>query len=235
MTVDRLLCCRSRFFDKWRYLPRVRKKDGVASRQLHDLRLGPLRHEPLEVRIDHSVLCGNHCVARLLFPSCNGGLGVKRFSCDRYLGYRHKTREGFGSVRGEISRKRLGIDGQKAVANRSDALVGRRHFVCQIRQTLADVRLDGRYINKTFDVGMDSSLRNDHPAITVADQHTRTCLVENAARRGHVRRETRLGLLDNQYRVTVTLKNVRNRFPSGTIGEGAVDQNNGLNGRVCWG
>src|SRR5262249_4696276 len=105
----------------------------------------------------------------------------------------------------------------------------------QIRQTLADVRLDGRHINKRFDVGMHSSLRNDHPAITVADQHTRTCLIENAARRSHVRRETRLRLLDNQYRVTVTLKKVRYRFPSGTIGERAVDQNDRLDGRVCWG
>src|SRR6516165_7527355 len=230
-----LLRFRSRFFDQCRHLARVRKKHGVAARQLNDLRLGPLRHEPLEVRIDHSVLCGNHCVARLLFPSRNGGLGVKRFSCDRYLGYRHKARERLGSVRGEISWKRLGVDGQKAIANRSDALVSRRHFVRQIRQTLADVRLDGRYINKRFDVGMHSSLGNDHPAITVADKHTRTCLVENAARRGHVRRETCLRLLDNQYRVTVTLKDVRNWFPSGTIGEGAVDQNNGLDGRVCWG
>jgi hypothetical protein len=41
-----------------------------------------------------------------------------------------------------------------------------------------------------------------------------------------------LGLLDNSYRVTVTLENVRHRLPSGTIGEGAVDQNDSLDGRV---
>src|SRR5262249_25522898 len=102
-------------------------------------------------------------------------------------------------------------------------------------QTLADVWLDGCYINKSLDVGMHSRLGDDHSAITVADQHTGTCLVENAARRGHVCRETRQRLLDNAYRVTVTLENVRHRLPSGPIGEGAVDQNDGLDGRVCRG
>jgi hypothetical protein len=57
--------------------------------------------------------------------------------------------------------------------------------------------LHGRYINKSLDVGMHSRLGDDHPAITMADQHTRTCLVENPARRSHVCRETRLRLLDN--------------------------------------
>jgi hypothetical protein len=66
----------------------------------------------------------------------------------------------------------------------------------------------------------------------MADQHTRTQLVENAARRSHVCRKAGLGLLDNSYRVTVTLQNVRYRLPSGTIGKGAVDQNDRLDGRV---
>ena len=113
------------------------------------------------------------------------------------MGYRHKTRDRLRSVCSEIIRKRIGVDCQKAVANWSDALGSRWHFFCQIRQTLADVWLDGRYINKSFDVGMHSRLGDDHPAITVADQYTRTCLIENAARRSHVCRETRLGLLDN--------------------------------------
>ena len=34
----------------------------------------------LEVRIDHSVLFGNYCIARLLFPSRNRGLRLKCFS-----------------------------------------------------------------------------------------------------------------------------------------------------------
>lgn len=80
--------------------------------------------------------------------------------------------------------------------------------------------------------GCHSRLGDDHPAITVADQHTRTRLIENAARRSHVRRETRLRLLDNEHRVAVTLENVRHRLPSGTIGEGAVDQNDSFDGRV---
>ena len=62
------------------HLARVRKKNCVAARKFNDLRLGPLRHESLEVRIDHSVLFGNYCVARLLFPSRNRGLRVKCFS-----------------------------------------------------------------------------------------------------------------------------------------------------------
>src|SRR5262249_32548907 len=114
----------------------------------------------------------------------------------------------------------------------SNALGSRWHFVCQIRQTLADVWLDGRDINKSLDIRMHSRLGDDHPAVTVADQHTRTCLVENAARCSHVCRETRLRLLDNSYRVTVTQENVRHRLPSGTIGEGAVDQNDRLDVRV---
>ena len=95
---------------------------------------GPLRHEPLEVRVDHPVLHGNYCVAWLLFPSRNRGLRVKCFACNRYLGYRHEARDRLGSVGGEIMVKRIGVDCQKAVTNWSDALGSRRHFVRQIRQ-----------------------------------------------------------------------------------------------------
>src|SRR5262249_38215941 len=90
---DGLLRFRSRFFDQCCHLGCVRKKDRVASRKFNDLRLRPLRHESLEVRIDHSVLCGNYCVARLLFPSRNRGLRLQCLTGNRYLGYRHKTRD----------------------------------------------------------------------------------------------------------------------------------------------
>src|SRR5262249_9878183 len=53
-----------------------------------------------------------------------------------------------------------------------------------------------------------------------------------AARRRHVCRETRLRLLDNLHRVTVALQNIGHRLPSGTVGEGAVDQDDGLDGRM---
>jgi len=91
----------------------VRKKDCVAARKFNDLRLGPLRHESLEVRVDHSVLSGNYCVARLLFPSRNCGLRLKCITWNRYLGYRHKTRDWLRSVCSEIIRKRIGVDCQK--------------------------------------------------------------------------------------------------------------------------
>ena len=55
---DGLLRCRSRFFDQCCHLARVRKKDCVAARKFNDLRLRPLRHESLEVRVDHSVRVG---------------------------------------------------------------------------------------------------------------------------------------------------------------------------------
>src|SRR6476620_2525418 len=104
-----------------------------------------------------------------------------------------------GSVCSKITCHRIGVYCEKAVANRSDALGSRWHFARQIRQTLADVRLHGRYINKSLDVGMRSRLGDDHPAITMADQHTRTFLVENPARRSYVCGETRLRLLDNSH------------------------------------
>jgi hypothetical protein len=45
---------------------RHRQESGrVAARKFNDLRLRPLRHEPLKVRIDHSVMHGNYCVADL--------------------------------------------------------------------------------------------------------------------------------------------------------------------------
>src|SRR6516162_9073837 len=233
---DGLLRCRGRFFDQCCHLGCVRKKDRVAARKFNDLRLRPLRHESLEVRIDHSVLHGNYCVARLLFPSRNCGLRLQGITRKRYLGYRHKTRDRLRNVCSELIRKRIEVDCQKAVAHWPDVLDGSRwHFVKQIRQTLADVWLGARYVNKSFDVGMHSRLGGDHPAITVADQYTRTCLIDNAARRSHICRETRQRLLDNEYRVTVALENVRHRLPSGTIGEGAVDQNDRLDGRVCRG
>src|SRR5262249_22894619 len=59
-----LLRCRSRFFNQCCHLARVRKKDCVAARKLNDLRLGPLRHEPLKVWVDHPILFGDHGVAR---------------------------------------------------------------------------------------------------------------------------------------------------------------------------
>src|SRR6476646_10409636 len=130
-----------------------------------------------------------------------------------------------GSVCCEITGKRIGVYREKAVANRSDALGSRWHFARQITQTLTDVRLHGRYINKSLDVGMHSRLGAHHPALTIADPHTRTRLVKNAARRSHACRKPRLGLFDNSYRVTVTLQNVRYRLPSGTIVKGAGDQN----------
>ena len=74
---DGLLRFSSRFFDQCCHLGCVRKKDRVAARKFNDLRLRPLRHESLEVRIDHSVLHGNYCVARLLFPSRNCGLRLQ--------------------------------------------------------------------------------------------------------------------------------------------------------------
>src|SRR5258707_14790791 len=90
-----------------------------------------------------------------------------------------------GSVCSEITRKRTGVYCEKAVANRSDALGSRWHFARQIRQTLTDVRLHGRYINKSLEVERHSRLGDDHPAITMADQHTRTGLVQNEARPIH--------------------------------------------------
>jgi hypothetical protein len=95
--------------------------------------------------------------------------------------------------------------------------------------------LGGRYINKSFDVGMHSRLGDDHPAIAVADQYTRSGLVEHAARCSDVCREAGLGLLHDANRISVTHEDVSHRFPSGTIGEGAVDQNDSLDGRVCRG
>jgi len=61
---------------------------------------------------------------------------------------------------------------------------------------------------------MHPHLGDDPPAITVTDEHTRTCLVEDPAGRSHVCRETRLRLLHNSYGVTVTLENIRHRLPS---------------------
>jgi len=43
--------------------------------------------------------------------------------------------------------------------------------------------------------------------------------------------EALLRLLDNADRVSVTFENVCHRLPSGAIGEGAVDQNDTLDGR----
>src|SRR5262249_17991324 len=100
------------------------------------------------------------------------------------------------------------------------------------KQPFPVVWSDAHKKNRVLRVGMHSRLGDDHPAITVANQYTRTCLVENAARRSHVCRKAGFRLLDNSYRVTVTLENVRDRLPSRTIGEGAVDQNDSLDGCV---
>jgi len=66
----------------------------------------------------------------------------------------------------------------------------------------------------------------------VSDQDTRTGLVEDATRRGHVGVEGRLGLLDNANGIAVAYENIRDRLPSGTIGEGTVDENDSFDGRV---
>jgi hypothetical protein len=92
--------------------------------------------------------------------------------------------------------------------------------------------LDGRYINKSLDVRMLSRLGDDHPAITVSDQDTRTGLVEDATCRGHVGVEGRLGLLNNANGIAVAYENIRDRLPSATIGEGTVDENDSFDSRV---
>src|SRR5262249_600509 len=89
------------------HLARVRKKDCVAARKFNDLRLGPLRHESLEVGVDHPILFGDHGVARFLFPGCDRRLRAKCFTCNRYLGDRMKRATG------------LGVSAAKSAANAS--------------------------------------------------------------------------------------------------------------------
>src|SRR5262249_16080373 len=122
--------------------------------------------------------------------------------------------------------------GGKAVPSGPDVLGGRRLFVPQTGNAPPDTRLEGRHENESLDAGMRPHFVDDHPAIAVADQRTRTGLVEHAARRSHVRRETRLRLLDNSYRVTVALENVRHPLPSAAIGERTLAQNDSLDGRL---
>jgi len=55
---------------------------------------------------------------------------------------------------------------------------------------------------------------------------------ENLAALGKLAEAVSSGNLAALYRVTVTLENVRHWLPSGTIGEGAVDENDSLHGRV---
>src|SRR5258708_19113088 len=104
---DGLLRCLSRSFDQRCYLALVRKKDCVAARKFNDLRLGPLRHEPLKVSVDHPILFGDHGVARLLFPGCNRGLGAKCFTCNGYLRHRHEARDRLRRIGREIACKRI--------------------------------------------------------------------------------------------------------------------------------
>src|SRR5262245_50545150 len=97
---------------------------------------------------------GDHGVARLLFPGCNRGLGGKCVSCNRYLRDRHEARDRLRRIGREIGSKRIGIHGEEAVAYRSDAFGGRRHFVAQIGNALPDIRLEGRHENESLDAGM---------------------------------------------------------------------------------
>src|SRR5215469_9495023 len=57
-----------RLFDQRRDLFGMREKCDMASRELDRLRFGPATHESLELGIDHTVLCGDDRIARLLRP-----------------------------------------------------------------------------------------------------------------------------------------------------------------------
>src|SRR5262249_60082472 len=100
----------------------------VTANKFDSFRSSALRHKSLKVWVDHSVLGGNYSVARLLFPSRHRSLSGKGFLGDRHLGYCHKARHWLWNVGSEIAWKRIRIDCQKTIANRSDALVGCWNF-----------------------------------------------------------------------------------------------------------
>ena len=69
--------------------------------------------------------------------------------------------------------------------------------------------------------------------ITEAGKHPDVkALVYVAAVQPDVGVEGRLGLLDNANGIAVAYENIRDRLPSGTIGEGTVDENDSFDGRV---
>ena len=80
---------------------------------------------------------------------------------------------------------------------------------------------------------MSSRRGDDHAAVAVPDQDARTRLVEDAPRCSHVCIEGSLGLLDHSNRIAVSLKDIGDGLPSGTVGEGAVDKHDRFDIRVC--
>ena len=96
--------------------------------------LSPLRHETLQVRVDHPVLLRNHGIARLILPTRDCDLRLQGFVENRNLRNRHEVRDRLGNASGEVGRKRFWVDGQITVADQKYAHAGRRHLVGQISQ-----------------------------------------------------------------------------------------------------
>jgi hypothetical protein len=82
---------------------------------------------------------------------------------------------------------------------------------------------------------MNSGLGNDHSAVAVADQHARPGPVQHQPRSRDIGLEGGLGLLNDEHPVAIMLQNIRDRLPSGTVGECAVDQNDILDCRLAGG
>jgi hypothetical protein len=76
---DCLLRRGSRLFDQCCHLARVQKKNSVGAGEFDRLGLRPLRHETLQVRIDHPVLFRDHGIARLILPARDCDLRVQGF------------------------------------------------------------------------------------------------------------------------------------------------------------
>jgi hypothetical protein len=157
-------------FDQRRDSIGLRNVNGMAARDLNDLRTGAFRHESLSCRRDHSVVGRDQIPARLVLPGRFSDGPAQRFHAPRHLRSSHER----GFCRFDIGRERRAklrlVQKQKTILRWQDRWNrGSRRWVLDQRGNgFAPVGRKGRDIDKPCNLWIGAGLSYDRSAVRCA-------------------------------------------------------------------
>src|SRR6266852_4007451 len=200
----------------------------MASLDLNHLGTGSLRHESLKLRSDHVIFCGQQIPARLRLPGSRCGPGVRGGKSPRHLGFGHEICNLGLYVSGERCCKLLAVKKQEAVLwrqNRGSRCI-RRSSLDERKDGITGVSSECTYVNKPGDLRVISHRADHHTAIRMAHEDHRAVLrVDGSLRHCNVIRKRGCGVLDNRNVIALLRENLVDAFPSGSVHEASVDEN----------
>src|SRR5271155_2422337 len=202
-------------FDELGCFLRKRHIGHMARLHFDRLGLGALRHHALLVRIDRSVVGGDHVPGRLVFPGGIRNLMGERVGRDRHLRYGHELRLLPWNVRCKVGREMRLIYPPVAVAVRRKGLGRLRQALFDRRTTLTLIERKGGNIDKRRNVWMIAGLGDDGPAVAVAHQNHRPADgVDCSLRVFLVVRVRSLGRLRHRHFIPIIPEDLSDGFPT---------------------